>query len=227
VPGSPTRPDLGVGACQTDSESDIAYRTRVILELAAAFAMARFDPRTMLLWGSLGLTFASGAVAGNTYEPTHPPRIVAIGPEARSFYLEFRARNEVGGFGHAYVILATVDGVGRVHENVVAGFMPESADDDYWSKFGVPVRGLVGVARSDFTRRPDARFRIAISKGRYFQILRKIRRLRDSWTVYQLLAHNCNSFVDEVASLLALRTPILTLQYPVHYVTELRALNSR
>jgi hypothetical protein len=189
--------------------------------------MARFVPRNLLL-GSLGLLFASDAVAGSSnYEPTYPPRIIAVGTEARSFYLEFRARNEVGGYGHSYVTLGTIDGIGQLHENVVVGFMPKSADDDYWSGFGVPVTGLVGVTRSDFTRRPDVRFRIAISKTRYFRTLSKIRSMRNTWTMYELLVHNCNNFLSEIASSVALHAPVMTAEYPVNYVAELRALNSR
>jgi hypothetical protein len=189
--------------------------------------MARFVP-TILLLGSLGLLLASGNAAdGSNYEPTSPPRILPVSTEARSFYLEFRARNEVGGYGHSYVTLGTIDGIGRMRETVVVGFMPKSADDDYWSNFGVPVTGLVGVSRSDFTPRPDVRFRIAVSKGTYFRTLNKIRGMRNTWTMYDLLVHNCNNFVSEIASSVTLRTPMLTAEYPVNYVAELRALNSR
>jgi hypothetical protein len=189
--------------------------------------MARVGLTTLLL-GSLCILFAPDAAAGSTtYEPTYPPRIIAVTAKARAFYLEFRGRHEAGGFGHAYVILGTIDGIGQVSENVVVGFMPKSAEDDYWSKFGVPVTGWVGVARSDFTRRPEARFRIAVSRTTYFRTLNKIRSLRNTWTMYVLLLRNCNDFVNEIASSVALRTPTLTVQYPVDYVTELRVLNSR
>jgi hypothetical protein len=189
--------------------------------------MVRFVP-THVLWASLGFVFASGAVAGSaSCEPTYPPHIIAVPAEARTFYLEFRARNEVRGFGHSYVTLGTIDGTGEVHETVVVGFMPKSADDDHWSKFGAPVTGWVGVARSDFTRQPAARFRISISKAGYFRVLNKIRSLRSTWTRYEILVRNCNNFLSEIASSVALRTPLITARYPVHYLAELRALNSR
>ena len=188
--------------------------------------MAHFVSKAWLL-GSLVLLLVRGAEAGNdTYEPTHPPRIIAVAADARSFYLEFRARNEVGGFGHSYVTLGAVNTVGQGYQTVVVGFMPRSADDDYWSKFGLPVTGLLGVTRSDLARRPDARFRIAINKATYLRLVSKVRSLRRTWTQYELVVHNCNSFVSEIASSVGLRTPLITAQYPVGYVTELHALNA-
>src|SRR5262245_6144215 len=187
--------------------------------------MAGFVAKAWLL-GSLGLLRVTAANAGDTYEPTHLPRIFALPPDARSFYLEFRARNEADGFGHSYVTLGTTDANGQGHQTVVVGFMPRSADDDYWSKFGLPVTGLVGVTRSDLLRRPDARFRIALGKATYFRVVSKIRALRGTWTHYELVVHNCNSFVAEIAGSVGLLTPALAAQYPVDYVRELHALNS-
>jgi hypothetical protein len=146
--------------------------------------------------------------------------------EAKSFYAEFRARNDAGGFGHSYVVLGTVDATGGTRETVVAGFMPKSANDDYWGQFGIPVTGLVGVARSDLIRRPDVRFRIAISKTRYYQVVITVVNLRRTWTTYELLVRNCNSFVSEVADAAGLRTPLVTAQFPVWFIAELRRLNS-
>jgi len=187
--------------------------------------MAGFVAKAWLL-GSLGLLRVTAANAGDTYEPTHLPRIFALPPDARSFYLEFRARNEADGFGHSYVTLGTTDANGQGHQTVVVGFMPRSADDDYWSKYGLPVAGLVGVTRSDLLRRPDARFRIALNKATYFRVVREIRGLRKTWTQYELVVHNCNNFVSEIASSVGLRTPLITAQYPISYVADLRALNS-
>jgi hypothetical protein len=188
--------------------------------------MARFSSKAWFL-GGLVLLFVTGAEAGNdTYEPAQPPRIIAITADARSFYLEFRARNEVGGFGHSYITLGTVDASGQTRQTVVVGFMPRSADDDYQSKFGLPVTGMLGVTRSDLLRRPDARFRIAVNEAMYLRLVSKVRSLRRTWTQYELVVHNCNSFVSEIASSVGLRTPLITAQYPVGYVTELRTFNA-
>jgi hypothetical protein len=189
------------------------------------FGMVRFVANVWLPV-ALGFLVVTAADAAD-YEPTSPPRILAVTADARSFYLEFRARNEVGGFGHSYVTLGSIDASGQEHQTVVVGFMPKSADDDYWSKFGLPVVGLVGVSRSDFSQRPDARFRILLSRATYFRVVSEIRGLRKTWTQYELVVHNCNSFANEIASSVGLRTPLITAQYPVSYVAGLRALNPR
>jgi len=182
---------------------------------------------TIAFVSSLAIVLPTGAGAGSsTYEPTFQPRIIAASAEARSFYVEFKARND-GGFGHSYVTLGIVDTIGQLRETVVVGFMPKGAEDDRWSKFGIPVTGSVGVSRSDFVRRPNARFRLAINRVTYFRLVNKVRDLRNAWTTYELLVRNCNNFLDEIASSAGLRTPIVTAQYPVDYVTDLRALNSR
>ena len=187
--------------------------------------MARFHSRAWLV-ASLALLLVPGAQAGrDTHERTYPPHMVAVAADASSFYLEFRARNETGGFGHSYITFGTIDGNGQLRETSIVGFMPRSADDDYWSKFALPVAGIVGVTRSDRVRRPDVRFRIALSKADYFLVVNKVRTLSKTWTDYELVMQNCNNFVGEIARSLNLRTPLITTQYPVGYVAELQALN--
>ena len=80
--------------------------------------------RVMLLVGlvvSLALLPSYGVDAGSgNYEPPFPPRIAWATTDARSFYVEFRARDEAGGFGHSYVTLGIVDSSGQVRQTVVA-----------------------------------------------------------------------------------------------------------
>jgi hypothetical protein len=171
------------------------------------------------------LVLPSPTNAGS-YEPPRPPRIIPATQGARSFYVEFRARDETNAFGHSYIALGIVDFNGEIRQTVVAGFMPRGATDDSWSHFGIPVTGVVGVVRSDFIRRPDARFRIAITAANYHRIVNKIREMRRTWTTYELLFRNCNSFVGQIASIAGLRIPLLPARLPVTYVSELRTLNS-
>ena len=177
---------------------------------------------------SIIMLWHPAAEAGSSnYEPTYPPHFMRTSAHAKAYYIEFRARDEVGGYGHSYVTLGTVDETGRGQETVVAGFMPKASKDDHWSQLGLPVTGTIGVVRSDLVRRPVVRFRVAITKATYYHAVNRIYRLRTSWKTYGLLGPNCNSFVGDVADSIGLRTPIMTAQYPVHYVSELRALNSR
>ena len=164
---------------------------------------------------------------GGNYERPRPPRISAVAPEATSFYIDIRAREEAGGFGHSNLALGTVNQSGHEQQTVLVGFVPRSADDDRWSRFAIPVTGSVGVTRSDFVQQPAARFRVTISKTNYFRAVNKIYSLRSTWKTYDLLVHNCNGFVGQIANSVGLRTPMMTAQLPIRYVAELRGLNSR
>jgi hypothetical protein len=175
---------------------------------------------------SLTTMLPVAASAGDAdYDPPFPPRILAVPVQARSFYVEFRARDD-GTFGHSYVALGAAGSEGT-QQTAVVGFMPKSVDDDRWSKFGIPVTGMVGVTKSDLLRRPVVRFRVGVDRATYFRLLIRIRSLRYSWTTYELVARNCNNFLGEIAGSAGLSTPIVAAQYPVHYVAELRWLNSR
>jgi len=176
---------------------------------------------------SLALLPSSDAGAGTTnFEPRLPPRIAWASNDARGFYAEFRARSETGGLGHSYVTLGVVDASGQLRQTVVAGFMPRGMRDDFMSQFGVPVTGAVGVVRADLVQRPVARFRIAISKAEYYRLVNRIRQMRATWTTYELLLVNCNTFVSEIAGTAGLRTPLLAAQFPIAYLSELRRLNT-
>jgi hypothetical protein len=189
--------------------------------------MVRFVFRLAVTASLAMLQSLSAQAGGSNYERTYPPHIVSPTPGARLFYAEFRARNESGGLGHSYVTLGTIATTGELQESVVAGFMPKSADDDYWAQFGMPVTGIVGVALSDYIHRlADVSFRIAISKIQYYQVVHIIYSLKQTWTTYHLLMQNCNSFAGEIANSIGLRTPMVTVQYPVHCMAELRALNT-
>jgi hypothetical protein len=186
-------------------------------------------PRVLLHIGLMASLLLPAVTSAGTpsYEPPHAARIVPIIWTARSYYAEFRARDEAGGFGHSFVTLGTIDTAGESRQTVVAGFMPRGEMADHWSRFGVPVAGTVGVVRSDFVQRPAVRFRILISEAKYYRVLSKIQDMRRTWTRYELLLSNCNSFVREIASTAGLRVPLIPAQLPVDYVGELRTLNSR
>jgi hypothetical protein len=189
--------------------------------------MAQLGSATSLVAAALAILACQTAQPATAkYERPYPPRILEANAAATAFYVEFRARDEAGELGHSYVTLGTIDASGAMRQTTVVGFLPKGAEDDHWSKFGLPVAGVVGVAQSDLSKRPHARFRVTISRAQYLNILREIRNLRSSWTTYELLMRNCNNFVGAIAASVGLRTPMVTVQYPVRYVTDLRTLNS-
>jgi hypothetical protein len=177
---------------------------------------------------AVGLAVVTTAVAADAgHERIRPPFVTQVVGEAQLFYIEFRARDAKDGFGHSYVTLGAFDARGRRQQTVILGFNTKTADDDYWSLFAVPVTGVVGVTRADLVQQPDVYFRVSLSKSKYDRVVRGIPRLQRDWTMYQLLARNCNSFVGHVAQAIDLSTPLLTAQFPTRYVLELKALNTK
>jgi hypothetical protein len=170
---------------------------------------------------------APALAGGGNYETTRAPYVNSLPDGAHAFYAEFRGRNEDGGFGHAYVVLGARDAAGHRHDSVVFGFVPKGPDDERWSQIAIPVEGLVGVSRSDFSIHPDVRYRVSIRRQDYHRVLRELRTYHSEWRVYALIGQNCNDLVGTVARSLGLDAPLIALQMPTSYVAELRALNAK
>jgi hypothetical protein len=188
----------------------------------------RISPLHAKLALTIGLMAAfhgTGHAGDSGYEPTRPARIAAAPADTSSFFVEFRARKEVGGFGHSYLLLGTIDSSGVAHVTVIAGFMPKGPDDDRWSRLGISVNGIVGVTRSDLIRQPVARIRLTVNEATYYRLVAQVHSLRKTWGTYEVLLRNCNSFVGEVANASGLRAPLLSAQFPVMYIEEIRQLN--
>ena len=173
----------------------------------------------------LGCGGVSAAMAG-TWETTYLPYVRPAPAHARSYYIEFRGRSEIAGFGHAFITLGDIDAAGRSQQTAVFGFVPQGDFDQFLSPTALPVQGSISVSLSDFTPHPDVRFRVPISRAQYDRIVGMIGEYRATWTVYELLLHNCNNFVAEVAGSLGLKLPPTTIELPVDYVADLKSANA-
>jgi hypothetical protein len=201
----------------------IEYRYAIVV--SECFIM-RFVCHAFYLFILTALTAAAPAAAGNgAYEPTRPPQVTGLPAGAHGFYAEFRGRSEDDGFGHAYIVLGALDAAGNRVDTAVFGFVPKGPEDQRWSGIAVPVEGLVGVSRSDFTQRPDVSFRVPIRRANYQRLVRDLRGLQADWRVYALVGQNCNDLVGTVAHSLGLQIPLNGLQLPANYVAELKAIN--
>jgi len=200
--------------------------TATALRRNRRLGIPRFYAKLGLTIGLMAALHGTSHAGGSGYEPTHPARIAAAPADARSFFVEFRARKELGGFGHSYLLLGSIDSSGVARVTVIAGFMPKGPDDDRWSRLGLPVNGIVGVTRSDLIGQPVARIRLTVNEATYHRLVAQVQSLRRTWGTYEVLLRNCNNFVGEVAGAGGLRAPLLSAQFPVMYIEELRRLNA-
>lgn len=152
--------------------------------------------------------------------------MLPVSTAATSYYVEFRGRSEDGGFGHSYITLGYADAGGHTHRTTIFGLVPTTRDDEFLSQFAVPVSGSIAVTKSDFTPHPDVSYRVSIARADYVRIVRDIAALQNSWTIYALVGQNCNDLIADIARSVGLATPALTIQLPVAYVAELKAVNA-
>ena len=99
----------------------------------------------------------------------------------------------------------------------------QSMIDDYWSQFGLPVTGVVGVVRSDIVQTTRRSLPNSHQQGKLLSDREQDPDMRRTWSTYELLLSNCNSFVSEVA---APPASARCWRHSVAYVSELRTLNS-
>ena len=151
----------------------------------------------------------------------------AFGPlqsDDRGYYVEFRARRD-DEFGHSYVVLGAVDGQGRGRRLGTVGFgTATGAPSGLLAIFGSP--GSVGYTNDDIVQKPIERFRISIDRATVRKIMRATAAMRRTWTDYQLLFWNCNTFTGALAAQVGLNVPYVDAVRPDTYVRELRRLNS-
>ena len=177
------------------------------------------------LLACLAAASLSACSSVDNFEPLQAVHVSPASTAAVSYYVEFRGRSEVDGYGHSYITLGYADTGGRSHRTTIFGFVPTTADDQFWSQFAVPVGGTIAVTKSDFTPHPDVRFRVPLKRADYLRITRDLAASQQSWTVYLLVGHSCNDLMAEVARSVGLATPALTILLPVAYVAELKAIN--
>jgi hypothetical protein len=157
-------------------------------------------------------------------EVVYPPKVCLNQPSGHAIYLEFRARTD-DEFGHSYVVLQFVDKDGKSQCTGVFGFESAAGNPSgIFTLLGVP--GTIGFTGEDLSTKPVERYRIRIPRQTYRNIVRAVDEMRRSWTVYQLLFVNCNSFAGEIAKLAGLQAPILTAVLPTDYIRRLRELNT-
>lgn len=171
----------------------------------------------------LSLCAALKAEAGcNHYEPTRPPLISRSDHTHAALYIDFIARDEIDGYGHSFIVIGSRDTANKI---VVAGFVPKGAEDDCLSVYAIPVRGMVGVSKSDFSGKHTRRFRVALTPSQFKRALQRIAWARRNWSTYALLARNCNTFTGLIAQSIGLRFPASDIQDSSTYISQLRSLN--
>jgi len=143
-------------------------------------------------------------------------------PEGARYFVDFHARGRSSFPGHVFIVYGQLNAHGRIVEAEVVGFTPDT--NKYSIAFFIPVPGLLGQQRADFTEPSTVIYRRHITDAQFRQLTAKIYQLRETQPAWHLIFANCNDFANEIAkSIGMLRAPNLLL--PSIYVSVLRALN--
>jgi hypothetical protein len=153
-----------------------------------------------------------------------PPYVGQTATTARpDYYVDFRA---IDGFayGHTHIAYGRLNARGGAMDVRYAGFEPEGAG------LGLAVGQFVGVAGSIKTSKESVNFAIIdsyrrkLTASQYRSLIAAVERTKRQPQVWNVVFHNCNDFVSEMARTVGLRTPS-NLVHPYMYVAALRSLN--
>ena len=136
------------------------------------------------------------------------------------YFIEFRARDGLTGFGHAYIIYGRLDDRGEVIESHLVGF----SDGDNGAVHLYVPRAAIGPLQKDFTHIPTAVYRRILTADQFRALNTKIRDIRHAQPPFHMLFLNCTDFLGEIAEAIGLPRPPVP-RVPTPYVRWLRAFN--
>jgi hypothetical protein len=142
--------------------------------------------------------------------------------EGVRYFVDFHARSRPSLTGHNFIVYGRLNAHRRIVEAQVVGFTPDS--DRYWAAYFIPVPGLLGRERADFTEPSTVIYRRHLTAAEFYQLNAKVRQVRETEPSWHLIFSNCNDFVGEIAKSIGLLRPP-SLMMPSIYVSLLRALN--
>jgi hypothetical protein len=163
----------------------------------------------------------AGSIAPS--DTVHPPAFLTVQNDV-TYVLEFRARAD-DAFGHAFMAIEAHDRRGTVTRAGIFGFgTATGAPDGVFSLFG--SLGEIGYTIDDLNARPTATFRVPISRTTYRRLVQSVMDARRTWTLYELLFLNCNTFIGAIARSIGLHAPENNALLPADFVHELKRLNT-
>jgi hypothetical protein len=139
------------------------------------------------------------------------------------YYVDFRT---IDGFvyGHTHIAYGRLSVRGQPINVRYAGFEPQGGG------FGLALGHFAGVAGSIVTSKESVNFPIIDSYRRrltaqqYKALMAAVERAKKQTPQWNVVHHNCNAFVGEMASAVGLRVPS-SLMHPYMYIAAMRSLN--
>jgi hypothetical protein len=144
----------------------------------------------------------------------------AVTKSSSDYFVEFLAR-PTGAFGHSFVRLGMTDKTGHVTTTNTLGFYP--VDKTGNAVFDAP--GVLTHRKLDLASQSTVKYRVLVIKSSYLKTLRATELMKKAWVRYDLIGHNCNHLVGQIARGLGLNDPAEYADTPENYVRALKAQN--
>ena len=141
-------------------------------------------------------------------------------PAHDRYFVEFRARDGLTGFGHGYIVYGRLDAQGEVIESQLVGY----SDGDNGAIHIYVPHATIGPLHKDFTDVPTAIYRRVLTTDQYRALNTKIRDIRRARPPFHMLFMNCTDFLGEIAESIGLHRPPVPMT-PTPLVHWLRAFN--
>ena len=109
----------------------------------------------------------------------------------------------------------------RVWTDAFFGFYP--VDKTGAAVFNSP--GVITNRKFDRASRSTVKYRIVVSKSSYLEAMHATKIMKKSWVRYDLVDHNCNHMIGQIARGLGLKDPGEYADTPENYVRALKAQN--
>ena len=139
--------------------------------------------------------------------------------ESARYFVDFHARSKPSFPGHVFIVYGQLNARGRIIQAQVAGFTPDT--DKYRPVYLIPMPGLFGQRKADFTEPSTVIYRRHLTAGEFHRLIAKVHQIRAFQPSWHLIFANCNDFVGVIARAIGLRTPP-SLLLPSDYVSLLR-----
>jgi hypothetical protein len=139
---------------------------------------------------------------------------------SKHYFVEFLAR-PTQAFGHSFVRFGVTDKAGHDSTTSTLGFYP--VDKTGNAVFDTP--GVISHRKRDLASQSTVKYRLLVSKSSYLKTLRTTQLMEKSWVRYDLIGHNCNHLVGQIARVLGLNDPGEYADTPENYVRALKGQN--
>ena len=145
--------------------------------------------------------------------------------DAKTHYIEFRARAGTMPYGHTYMVYGRVDRTGKPVERHHIGLLPKAGWGGLVVGTAVPMEGTLEPSDADRTLPVLNSYRHLLTTAQYESLQKAIAEARRNPPKWTLFDTNCNWFAAKMAVAAGLKAEAWTKLLPVAFVQAIEDAN--